>query len=322
MARVLVTDKINDLAVEIVSKAAQADNLPTMDEDKLCEIIGQYDAILIRSQTKITPKIIDHAKNLKVIARAGVGVDNVDLKSAGAKGILVVNSPDGNTHAAAEHTIAMMMAMNRNIPIANSSIKQGLWERSKFMGVEVFGKILGIIGFGKIGSYVSKIAMALGMKVVVYDSRAKDRVEKFGAVHIPNLDDFWNLCDFISIHAPKTEETTNLINETSISKMKKGVRIINCARGGIIDEYALARAIENKQVAQCAIDVFADEKNISSSPLLKFDKEVILTPHLGASIYEAQINVALDAARQVVNVIEGKEVSNVVNKSFLKNIKH
>ena len=170
--KVLITDKINEAAVNIVSKVAEVDNLPTMDEDKLIEIIGQYDALLVRSQTKVTAKIIEAAKNMKIIGRAGVGVDNIDLDAATKKGIIVVNSPDGNTNAAAEHTIAMMMAMNRNIPVADASVKQGLWERSKFTGVEVFGKTLGIIGFGKIGQHVGQVALALGMKLVVFDPYA------------------------------------------------------------------------------------------------------------------------------------------------------
>ncbi len=319
MAKVLITDKINELAVKIVEKAASVDNLPTMDEDKLCEIIGQYDAILVRSQTKITSKIIEHATNLKIIARAGVGVDNIDVAAATQKGIIVVNSPDGNTHAAAEHTIAMMMAMSRNIPLANASIKKGLWERSKFTGVEVYNKTLGIIGLGKIGAHVANVALALGMKVVVFDPYAKaETVEKMGAKYIQHLDDFWGLCDYITIHTPKTKETTGLININTLNRMKKGVRIINCARGGIIDECALAKALEEGIVAQCAIDVYEDEKNIENSPLLKFEKEAVLTPHLGASTDEAQINVALDVANQVVDVLEGRNATSAINIPALK----
>ena len=319
MAKVLITDKINDLAVRIVSSVAEVDNLPTMDEEKLCEIIGQYDAILVRSQTKVTAKIIEKAKNLKVIARAGVGVDNIDVAAATAKGIIVVNSPDGNTHAAAEHTIAMMMAMNRNIPAADCSVKKGLWERSKFTGVEVYSKTLGIIGLGKIGSHVANVALALGMKVVVCDPYANpEMVEKMGAKYVKHLDDFWPMCDYITIHTPKTKETTGLINTNTLNRMKKGVRIINCARGGIIDEIALAKAIEQGQVAQAAIDVYEDEKNIASSPLLQLGNKVILTPHLGASTDEAQINVALDVAQQVVEVLSGRNATSAINIPALK----
>lgn len=318
MFKVLVTDKINDLAVKIVARVAAVDNLPTMDEDKLCEIIGEYDALLVRSQTKVTQKVIEAGKKLKIIGRAGVGVDNIDVASATEKGIIVVNSPDGNTHAAAEHTIAMMMAMSRNIAAADNSIKQGLWERSKFTGVEVYNKTLGIIGLGKIGSHVAQVAIALGMKVVVCDPYAnKEFVEKMGATYIQHLDDFWPICDYITVHTPKTKETTGLINVNSINRMKKGVRIINCARGGIIDEKALAKALEDGQVAQCAIDVFEDEKNIAQSPLLKC-KNALLTPHLGASTDEAQINVALDVANQVLDVLSGRNATSAINIPALK----
>ncbi len=319
MAKVLITDKINDLAVDVVARVAQADNLPTMDEDKLCEIIGEYDALLVRSQTKVTRRIIEAGKNLKIIGRAGVGVDNIDVNAATENGIIVVNSPDGNTHAAAEHTIALMMAMSRNIPIADASVKKGLWERSKFTGVEVFNKTLGIIGFGKIGSHVANVALALGMNVVVCDPYAnKETVEKMGAKYVEHLDDFWPMIDYLTIHTPKTKETTGLINTNTINRMKKGVRIINCARGGIIVEADLAAALESGQVAQCAIDVYEDEKNIASSPLLKFERNAILTPHLGASTDEAQINVALDVANQVVDVLSGRNATSAINIPALK----
>ena len=319
MAKVLITDKINDLAVKIIERVAQADNLPTMDEDKLCEVIGEYDALLVRSQTKVTAKVIEAGKNLKIIGRAGVGVDNIDVNAATEKGIIVVNSPDGNTHAAAEHTIALMMAMSRNIPLADASVKQGLWERSKFTGVEVYNKTLGVIGLGKIGSHVAQVAIALGMKVLVCDPYANpEMVEKMGAKYIKHLDDFWGLCDYITIHAPKTKETTGLINTNTLNRMKKGVRIINCARGGIIVEADLAKALESGQVAQCAIDVYEDEKNVGESPLIKFDKQAVLTPHLGASTDEAQINVALDVANQVVDVLEGRNATSAINIPALK----
>ena len=319
MAKVLITDKINDLAVKIVARVAQVDNLPTMDEDKLCEIIDQYDALLVRSQTKVTKRIIEAGKNLKIIGRAGVGVDNIDVAAATERGIIVVNSPDGNTHAAAEHTIALMMAMSRNIPVADASVKKGLWERSKFTGVEVYNKTLGIIGFGKIGSHVASVALALGMKVVVCDPYAnKEIVEKMGATYIEHLDDFWGMIDYLTIHTPKTKETTGLINTNTLNRMKKGVRIINCARGGIIVEADLAKALESGQVAQCAIDVYEDEKNVAQSPLLQFERNAILTPHLGASTDEAQINVALDVANQVVDVLSGRNATSAINIPALK----
>ncbi len=317
--KVLITDKINDMASDIVKDVAEADNLPTMSEDELCEIIRNYDALLVRSQTKVTKKVIEAGKNLKIIGRAGVGVDNIDLNAATEHGIIVVNSPDGNTHAAAEHTVALMLSMARNIPEAVSSTKAGNWERSKFTGVEVFGKTLGVIGFGKIGQHVAHVALALGMNLVVHDPyTTKEFVEKFGGKYAENLDDFWAMPDFITIHTPKTPETTHLINKNTIAKMKDGVRIVNCARGGIIDENDLKDAIESGKVASCAIDVFEDEKNIQGCVLREFGKNVLLTPHLGASTSEAQINVALDVAQQVKDVLSGGNATSAVNIPSLK----
>ena len=317
--KVLVTDKINEAAAEILKPVADVDILPTMSEDELCKIIGEYDAMMIRSQTKVTPRIIEAAKNMKIIGRAGVGVDNVDLEVATQKGIIVVNSPDGNTHAAAEHTLAIMLSMSRNIPQAVASTKQGLWERSKFVGTEVFGKTLGIVGIGKIGSHVAKVAMALGMKVVVCDPFAsKEFVEKLGASYIPAFNEFWGLCDYITLHVPKTKDTLHMINKDTISKMKKGVKIINCARGGIIDENALKDALENGQVSGVAIDVYEDEPKIELSPLLKAEGNVLLTPHLGASTKEAQFNVAIDVAEQIKEVLSGGSARSAVNIPSLK----
>ncbi|MGN0015057.1 MAG: hydroxyacid dehydrogenase, partial [Candidatus Gastranaerophilaceae bacterium] len=301
--KVLITDKINESAGKLLDGVAEAVFLPTMSEDELCNIIGEYDALMVRSQTKVTKKIIDAGKNLKIIGRAGVGVDNIDIEAATQKGILVVNSPDGNTNAAAEHTIALMLAMSRNVPTAAISTKAGNWERSKFTGVEVFGKTLGIIGFGKIGSHVAKVAIALGMNVLVSDPYTSEQtVEKAGAKYVRNLDDLWGVCDYITVHVPKTRETLHLINRDTISKMKKGVRLINCARGGIIDEPALKEALESGQVASAAIDVYENEPDMSKCPLCSCNSNVVLTPHLGASTKEAQINVAIDVAEQIRDV--------------------
>lgn len=317
--KVLITDKINEAAGKILEDIAQVDFLPTMSEDELAEKIGEYDALMIRSQTKVTKKILEAAKNLKIVGRAGVGVDNVDIESATQKGIIVVNSPDGNTNAAAEHTVALMLALSRNIPAAVASTKAGAWERSKFTGVEVFSKTLGIIGLGKIGSHVAKAANALGMKVIVCDPyTTKETVEKIGAKYIASLDEFWSVCDYITIHTPKTKETAYLINKNTLNRMKKGVRIINCARGGIVDEAALKEAIESGQVAGAAIDVFEDEPNIQNSPLVKTQGNIILTPHLGASTKEAQFNVAIDVAEQIKEVLSGGSAKAAVNIPALK----
>lgn len=317
--KVLITDKINEAAGKILEGVAQVDFIPTLPEDELAEKIKDYDALMIRSQTKVTKKILEAGKNLKIVGRAGVGVDNVDIDAATQAGVIVVNSPDGNTNAAAEHTLALMLAMSRNIPAAAKSTKDGKWERSKFTGVEVFGKTLGIIGFGKIGQHVAHVAIALGMNVVVSDPyTTKEAVEKIGAKYVTSLDEFWGQCDYITIHTPKTKETTSLINTNTINRMKKGVRIINCARGGIIDEQALASAIEQGQVAGAAIDVYEDEKNVQNSPLLKLGNKIVLTPHLGASTSEAQINVALDVAEQVKEVLSGGDATSAVNIPALK----
>lgn len=317
--KVLITDKINVTAKNIVDEAAEGVILPTMSEDELCSVIGEYDALMVRSQTKVTAKVIEAGKNLKIIGRAGVGVDNIDLEAATSHGIIVVNSPDGNTNAAAEHTVALMLAMSRNIAKAAASTKQGLWERSKFTGHEVFGKTLGVIGFGKIGHHVAEAAKALGMKILVSDPyTTKEVVEKFGAKYVENLEELWPKCDYITVHVPKTKETLHMINKDTIAKMKKGVRLINCARGGIIDETALAQALENGHVAQAAVDVFETEPDIAGSALVKTAGDILLTPHLGASTEEAQLKVAEDVAEQIRDVLSGGSARSAVNIPSLK----
>lgn len=319
--KVLVTDKINEIAKNILSESEnlEVDVLPTMSEDELCNVIADYDALMVRSETKVTTKVLEAGKKLKIVGRAGVGVDNIDVEAATQKGVIVVNSPDGNTTAAAEHTIALILSMARNIPQACASTKAGLWERSKFTGIEVFKKTLGIIGLGKIGSHVAHVALALGMKVVVCDPyTSKETVEAIGAEYVAHLDDFWGKCDFITVHAPKTRETTHLINRNSINRMKKGVRIINCARGGIADEAALKEGMESGQIGAIAVDVFEDEPNIKNSPLITIDGNVVLTPHLGASTTEAQLNVAIDVANQIKEVLNGGSATSAVNIPTLK----
>lgn len=317
--KVLITDKINESAGKIIERVAEVDFLPTMTEDELIKIIPQYEALMVRSQTKVTAKIIEAGINLKIIGRAGVGVDNIDVEAATQKGIIVVNSPDGNTMAAAEHTIALMLAMARNIAPAATSTKQGKWDRSKFTGCELYKKTLGIIGLGKIGSHVAEVALALGMKLVVFDPFAsKEIVEKMGADYVSSLDEFWGKCDFITVHVPKTKDTINLINKDTIAKMKKGVRLVNCARGGIINEQDLKDAIEAGQVAAAAIDVYENEPNITECPLVNCDGNIVLTPHLGASTTEAQLNVAIDVAEQIKEVLSGGSASSAVNIPSLR----
>ena len=274
---------------------------------------------MVRSQTKVTAKIIEAGTNLKIIGRAGVGVDNIDVEAATQKGIIVVNSPDGNTMAAAEHTVALMLAMSRNIVPAATSTKEGKWDRSKFTGCELYKKTLGIIGLGKIGSHVAEVALALGMKIVVFDPyTSKEIVEKMGGEYVENLDDFWGRCDYITVHVPKTKETVNLINKDTIAKMKQGVRLVNCARGGIINEADLKDAIENGQVASAAIDVYEKEPNITECPLIHCKGNIVLTPHLGASTKEAQMNVAIDVAEQIKQVLSGGSASSAVNIPSLR----
>ncbi len=317
--KVLITDKINEAAGKILEGVADVDFLPTMGEDELAQKIVDYDALMIRSQTKVTKKILDAGKKLKIVGRAGVGVDNIDIEAATQNGIIVVNSPDGNTNAAAEHTLALMLSISRNIPAAALSAKEGKWERSKFTGVEVFGKTLGIIGFGKIGHHVANVALALGMNVVVSDPyTTKEAVEKLGAKYVTSLDEFWPQCDYITIHTPKTKETTALINKNTLNRMKKGVRIINCARGGIIDEAALKDALLSGQVQAAAIDVFETEPDITASPLYNSNCNITMTPHLGASTAEAQFNVAIDVAEQIKEVLTGGSAKAAINIPSLK----
>ena len=317
--KVLITDKINESAGKILDGVAEAVFLPTMSEDELAEKIVDFDALMVRSQTKVTKKILDAAKKLKIVGRAGVGVDNIDIEAATQNGIIVVNSPDGNTNAAAEHTVALMLSMVRNIPVAAKSTKEQQWERSKFTGVEVYGKTLGIIGFGKIGSHVAKVAIALGMNVVVSDPyTTKEIVEKAGAKYVNSLDELWGQCDFITVHVPKTKETLHMINKDTIAKMKKGVRLINCARGGIIDENDLKEAIDSGYVAGAAIDVYENEPDMTKCPLTECGSNVVLTPHLGASTKEAQLNVAIDVAEQIRDVLSGGSAKAAVNIPALK----
>ena len=317
--KVLITDKINEAAGDIISSVADVVFLPAMSEDELIKIIPEYDALMVRSQTKVTSKIIEAGSELKIIGRAGVGVDNIDLDAATGKGIIVVNSPDGNTIAAAEHTIALMLAMARNIVPAAESVKSGKWERTKFTGCELYGKTLGIIGLGKIGTHVADIAGAFGIKIAVYDPFTSGSVvEKMGAEFIENLDDFWSKCDFITVHVPKNKDTINLINKNTIKKMKKGVRIINCARGGIINEQDLKEALDSGYVASAAVDVYENEPNIETCPLLHTSGNIVLTPHLGASTKEAQINVAIDVAKQIKEVLSGGSASSAVNIPSLR----
>ncbi|MBI5205350.1 MAG: phosphoglycerate dehydrogenase [Nitrospirae bacterium] len=311
--KVLVSDKISDKGVEILKKAGLKVDVKTgMKPDELKACIGEYHGLVIRSATKVTADIIDAAKSLKVIGRAGSGLDNVDKAAASKKGIVVMNTPGGNTITTAEHTIAMLFALARMIPQATASMKAGQWEKKKFMGVELFNKTLGIVGLGNIGNQVAKKAQGLEMMVIAYDPfLSEDRAKALGIEKV-ELPEVFSRADFITIHTPMTPETKNLINAETISKMKDGVRIINCARGGIVNEKDLYEALRSGKVAGAALDVFEKEPAGPENPLLGLDN-VICTPHLGAATEEAQENVAIAVAEQIADYLVRGTIRNAVN---------
>ncbi len=310
-ARVLVSDPLAEEGLAILRPVVEVDVKTGLAEDELVRIIGEYDALLVRSGTDVNARVIEAGKKLKFIGRAGVGVDNIDVDAATRKGIIVANAPEGNTLAATEHTMAMMLSLARNIPQANASLKKKDWKRSKFMGVELNEKTLGIVGFGRIGRELARRALALDMKVVATDPfLTKERAAELG-VEMMSREDLFTVADIITVHTPLIPETRHIINEKSIATMKDGVRIINCARGGIIDEKALYDAVKSGKVAGAALDVFEEEPP-TESPLLTLDN-IIVTPHLGASTVEAQLNVAVSVAKQCVEVLKGGSAKYVVN---------
>jgi D-3-phosphoglycerate dehydrogenase / 2-oxoglutarate reductase len=317
MPKVLVSDPIDQVGIELLGQVAQVDVRTDLTPDQLVKIIPEYDALMIRSGTRVTQEVIEAGTQLKIIGRAGVGVDNVDVPVATRRGIVVVNSPEGNTIAAAEHAIALMMALSRHVPQANESLKAGQWERKKFTGVEVYKKTLGVVGLGKIGSHVATIARSMGMKLLAYDPfLSQERAEQLGC-RMVELDLLFAESDYITLHLPKTPETTHLINATTLAKMKPTARVINCARGGIIDETALAEALQSGKIAGAALDVFESEP-LGESPLRAIDSNLILTPHLGASTEEAQTNVAIDVAEQIRDVLLGLPARSAVNIPGMK----
>ena len=312
MSKVLVSDQIDQAGIDILSQVAQVDVKTGLSPEELVQIIADYDALMIRSGTRVTKEIIEAGTQLKIIGRAGVGVDNVDVNAATRRGVVVVNSPEGNTIAAAEHAIAMMLALSRHIPAANQSVKNGEWKRNSFIGAEVYKKTLGIVGLGKIGSHVANVAKAMGMKLIAYDPFiSTERAEQLGC-RLVEMDLLLQEADYITLHMPKTPETTHLINAEALAKMKPTARIINCARGGIINEADLAEALSAGKIAGAALDVYETEP-LGKSPLKSLGKEVILTPHLGASTTEAQINVAIDVAEQIRDVLLGLPARSAVN---------
>jgi D-3-phosphoglycerate dehydrogenase len=312
--RVLISDALSPAALAIFKeRGVEVDFQPALgkDKDKLFEIIGNYDGLAIRSATKVTEKILSNATNLKVVGRAGIGVDNVDIPAATARGVIVMNTPFGNSITTAEHAIAMMFAIAREIPAADASTQAGKWEKNRFMGVEITGKVLGIIGCGNIGSIVADRALGLRMRVIAFDPfLTPERALDMGVEKV-ELDDLLTRADFITLHTPMTAQTKNILSADNIAKTKKGVRIINCARGGLVDEAALRKALDDGHVAGAAFDVFVTEP-ATENPLFGHPN-VICTPHLGASTNEAQENVALQVAEQMADYLVRGAISNAIN---------
>ncbi len=318
---VLITDNINPKAAEILKDSCDVIFEPKLSHEELLERIGTVDALMIRSASTISADVLAKAKRLRIVGRAGVGTDNVDVVTATKHGVIVINSPEGNTVAASEHTIGMLMALARHIPEGDASMKSGQWIRSKLVGVEVYGKTLGVVGLGKIGRRVAKACLAMGMKVNVFDPfLSKTMAEELG-INVVSIDEIIEKSDFITIHAPKTKETQNLFNQESFARCKPGVRLVNCARGGIINEEALAEAIQNGIVAGAALDVFEQEPPDRSGKLFNLGEhanKLVLTPHLGASTEEAQVNVALDVAEQIKDFFAHGFAKSAVNIPLLR----
>ncbi len=312
MPKVLIADKLSPAAVAIFKmRGVEADVKTGLPKEELLKIVDQYDGIAIRSATKITADVIKAAKKLKVVGRAGIGVDNVDIPAATAAGVIVMNTPFGNSITTAEHAIALMMALARDIPAANASTQAGKWEKNRFMGTELYGKTLGLIGAGNIGGIVADRAKGLKMHVVAYDPYlSAERAADLG-VEKMELNDLLARADFITLHTPLTNETRNIISVDAISKMKKGARLINCARGGLVDEAALKAALDSGHLAGAALDVFAEEP--AKANALFGNEKVVATPHLGASTEEAQENVALQVAEQIADYLLTGAITNALN---------
>jgi len=313
MMKVLVGDNLDKTGIRMIEEeeGIEVDVNTGLSPEDLKQIIGNYEALIIRSATKVTDEILQQAKRLKVIGRAGIGLDNVDIPAATKRGIVVMNTPGGNIVTTAEHTIAMMMALTRNIPQGTISLKAGRWDKKKLQGREIFNKTLGIIGYGKIGSIVADLARGLKMNVIIYDPYiTAEQIEKAG-FESTTLDDLYRRSDYITVHVPKLKSTTGLLNKKAFEKMKEGVMVINCARGGIIDENDLYDAIVSEKVAGAALDVFKTEPP-GRFPLFELDK-VICTPHLGASTYEAQTNVSMEVADQIIEYLKNGTIINAVN---------
>jgi D-3-phosphoglycerate dehydrogenase len=316
--RVLLSDSLGPEGLARLQEQPDlhVDYKPGLAPDELCRIIGDYDGLVVRSGTKVTAGVIAHAAKLRVIGRAGIGVDNIDVEAATARGIVVMNTPGGSNVTTAEHTIAMLLALARSIPQAAAAVRAGEWPRSRWLGTEVCNKVLGIVGLGNIGAIVAERALGLRMKVIAFDPFATPETAARLRVELVALDDLYRRADFVSIHTPLTAETRGLIGRAAMARMKPGVRIVNCARGGIVDEQALREAIESGHVAGAALDVLETEPAPPNHPLLALDT-VICTPHLGASTGEAQVNVAVAIAQQVAEFLTKGTIQGAVNAPSL-----
>ncbi len=315
MFRVLVTERVAEDGLEILRSQAEVEVRLGLKPDELLKEIDGYHALVVRSETKVTADVIDAGRDLIVIGRAGVGVDNIDVEAATQRGVVVVNAPEANTIAAAEHTIGLMLALARHIPAANESLRQEKWERSKFLGVELRGKTLGIIGLGRVGSEVARRARGLEMRLLGVDPFVSPERGQALGVSIVDLDELIEKSDFITLHAPLTKANQNLLGEAEFARMKEGVRIINVARGGLVSEQELAKAVASGHVAGAALDVFEREPP-TGSPVLE-DPKIIVTPHLGASTAEAQERVSVDVAQQIAAVLRGEPAAYAVNSPFI-----
>lgn len=315
--KILVTDNLSPRGVEILRAApeVEVDVQPTRPAEELARSIGAYDALIIRSATKVTPGLLAAAGRLKVVGRAGVGVDNVDVEAATARGVVVMNTPSGNTITVAEHTLGLLLALAKNIPQATASMKAGRWEKGKFLSVEVCHKVLGVLGLGRIGTEVARRARGFGMQVIAYDPFISAEAAGALGVDLVDLAELYRRADFITIHVPLSPETAGLVDARAIAQMKDGVRLVNAARGGIVDEAALHQALVEGKVAGAALDVFAREPD-TSSPFLALPN-VVCTPHLGAASEEAQENVAVEIAQQVLDYLLRGIIRNAVNAPSL-----
>jgi len=312
--KVLVTEKLSDAGLDLLRKDFEVDVRPELAADGLPEAIAPYDALVVRSQTQVTADVIEAGDNLKVVARAGIGLDNVDVDAATRRGVMVVNAPSSNIVSAAEHTIALLLAQARNIPQAHEDLQHGHWDRAKWQGVELHGKTLGIVGLGRVGALVAQRSVAFGMRVIAYDPYVpRERAKEMGIELMPSLEALLVQSDFVTIHLPRSPETEGLIGERELALVKEGARLVNTARGGIVDEEALAKAIEDGRLAGAALDVFATEPT-TSSPLFGFE-QVVVTPHLGASTTEAQDKAGASVAEMVRLALSGEFVPYAVNVS-------